>query len=72
MVEDLTNKTISDVASDDSESSSLLPMLPPSNEEQQSHVRSSPTTANQTHAYREEYTFIQSEKNNEHQENKPC
>ena len=40
MVQDVTNKTISDVASDDSESwSSLLPWFPPSNEEQQSHVR---------------------------------
>jgi hypothetical protein len=39
MVQDLTNKTISDVANDDSESSSLLPMLPPSNEEQQSHMK---------------------------------
>jgi hypothetical protein len=26
-----------------------------------SHVRSSPTAANLNHAYREEYTFIQSE-----------
>jgi hypothetical protein len=51
MVQDLTNKTIGDVANDDSESSSLLPMLPPSNEEQQSHMKSSPTEANQTHAY---------------------
>jgi hypothetical protein len=37
-VKGLTNKTITDVESDNSESSSLLPMLPPSNEEQQSRV----------------------------------
>jgi hypothetical protein len=51
-------------------SSSSLPLLPPSNEEQQSHVRSSPTAANQNH---EEYTFIQSEEiDNDDQENKSC
>jgi hypothetical protein len=37
MVKDLTNKTVTDVASYDSESSSLLPMLPQSNEEQQAN-----------------------------------
>ena len=36
-------------------------------------MRSSPTAANQTHTYREEHTFIQSEEiDNEDQENKSC
>jgi hypothetical protein len=35
-------------------------MLLQPNEEQQSHTKSSPTAANQTHSYREERTFIQS------------
>jgi hypothetical protein len=38
-----------------------------------SHVKASQTAANQNHAYREEYTFIQSEEiDNEGQENKSC
>jgi hypothetical protein len=53
--------------------SSSLSLLPLSNEEQQSHIRSSPTAANQNHAYREEYTFIHSKEiDNEGQENKSC
>ena len=43
--------------------------MPPSNEEQQSLMRSSITAANQTHTYREEHTFIQSEIDNEDQDN---
>jgi hypothetical protein len=52
--------------------SSSLPLLPPSNEQQQSHTRSSPTTGaavNQTRICREENTFIQSEIDNEEQDN---
>jgi hypothetical protein len=38
-----------------------------------SHVRSSPTAANQNHAYEEEHTFIQSEQvDNEGQGKKSC
>ncbi len=45
---------------------SSLPLLPPSNEQQQSHTRSSPitTTTNQTRVCREENTFIRSEIDN--------
>jgi hypothetical protein len=33
-------------------------MLLQPNEEQQSHTKSGPTAANQTHSYREEHTFV--------------
>jgi hypothetical protein len=74
LVKDCINKTITDYTFSKSPLPSSLPLLPPSsNEEQQSHVRSSPTAANRNHAYREEYTFIQSEEiDNVGQENKSC
>jgi hypothetical protein len=62
LVKDCTNKVITDCTF----SKSSLPLLPPSSE-QQSHTRSSPTAANQTHTYGEERTFIQSEIDNGNQ-----
>jgi hypothetical protein len=54
------NKVITDRTFNKSSLPSSLPLLSPS-DEQQSHVRSSTTAANQTHTYKEEHTFIQSE-----------
>ena len=53
------NKVITDSTFNKSSLPSSLPLLSPS-DEQQSHVRSNPTGANQTHTYKE-HTSIQSE-----------
>jgi hypothetical protein len=49
---------------------SSLPLLPPSNAEQQSHMRSSPIAVNKTHTYEQEHTFIQSEEVDNEDNNK--
>jgi hypothetical protein len=74
LVKDSINKVITNSSfSKSSLLPSSLPLLSPSKEEQQSHVKSSPTAANQNHAYRKEYTFIHSKEiDNEGQENKSC
>jgi hypothetical protein len=57
LVKDNINKVITDCTF----SKSSLPALSSPNEEELSHVKSSPTTANKTYIKREEHTFIQSE-----------
>jgi Fe-S-cluster formation regulator IscX/YfhJ len=71
-VKDSINKVITDRTF--SKSLSSLPLLQPSDEQQQRRTRSSPTAAvNQTRTCREENTFIQSEEiANEELENKSC
>jgi hypothetical protein len=71
VIKDCTNKVITGCTFSKSSLPSSLRLLPPSNEQQQSHMRSSPTAAvNQTHTCREENTFIQSEEiDNEEQDN---
>jgi hypothetical protein len=58
LTEELGDEITSDYAS--STSSSLLPVLP-STEEQQSHPAAATTAANQTHMHTEEHGFSQSE-----------
>jgi hypothetical protein len=69
LVKGSMNKVITDRTFSKLSLPSSLPLLSPS-VEQQSHVNSSPTAANQTHTYREEHTFIHSEIDNEEQDNK--
>jgi hypothetical protein len=72
LIKDSINKVITDRTF--SKSLSSLPLLQPSDEQQQRRTRSSPTAAvNQTRTCREENTFIQSEEiANEQLENKSC
>jgi hypothetical protein len=45
-------------------------LSPPQNEEELSHTRSGPKSVNQSHTYREEYTFIHSEEIDNEYDNK--
>jgi hypothetical protein len=73
LVKDSINKIITDCTFSKSPLPSSFPMLPPSNEQQQSHMGSRPIAAaaavNQTRTCREENTFIQPEIDNEEQDN---
>jgi hypothetical protein len=61
LVKELVDESISDYASN---ILSSLPLLPPANEEQQSHPRQT-TAANQSYMHTEEHKFIRSEIDND-------
>ena len=58
------NQLVDESISDYAFGTSSLPLLPPANEEQQSHPRQT-TAANQSYMHTEEHRFIRSEMDNE-------